>query len=183
MNITFSKLLRSCLVLAVSLFCAGEAAAKTLRVGITLHPYYSFVANVVGERAEVIPLIEAGSNPHNYSPQAGDMQRVLEMDVMVVNGIGHDEWAFEIIEAAGRKENLPLIYANSGVPLIPIAADALSLVDTESLLNQPGPVSRKARVALTPGPIAWVRARCFPGNTDPRKGKSAVALRRRFFCP
>ena len=109
--------------LFIGVVFVSEAEAKPLRVGITLHPYYSFVANVVGDRAEIIPLIDAGNNPHNYTPRADDMRRVLSMDVLVVNGIGHDEWAFEIIQAAGRKQNLPLIYANSGVPLIPIAAD------------------------------------------------------------
>lgn len=98
-------------------------AQDKLRVGITLHPYYSFVANVAGDRAEVVPLIESSSNPHNYTPRANDIQRVMSMDVLVVNGIGHDEWAFEIVEAAGRGESLPLIYANDGVPLIPIAGD------------------------------------------------------------
>jgi len=111
------------LLLVLSTLLVSVAEAKPLRVGITLHPYYSFVANIVGDRAEVVPLIDAGNNPHNYRPQAEDMRRVLSMDVLVVNGIGHDEWAFEIIQAAGRKDNLPLIYANSGVPLIPIAAD------------------------------------------------------------
>jgi zinc transport system substrate-binding protein len=98
------------------------ASAQQLRVGVTLHPYYSFAANIVGDRAEVVPLIEAGSNPHNYTPQASDLRRVLDMDVLIINGIGHDEWAFEIVEAAGRGD-LPLIYANDGVSLIPIAAD------------------------------------------------------------
>jgi len=111
------------LLLVLSTLLVSVAEAKALRVGITLHPYYSFVANIVGDRAEVVPLIDAGNNPHNYRPQAEDMRRVLSMDVLVVNGIGHDEWAFEIIQAAGRKDSLPLIYANSGVPLIPIAAD------------------------------------------------------------
>ncbi|PCJ28734.1 MAG: ABC transporter substrate-binding protein [SAR86 cluster bacterium] len=109
--------------LSVSLLSTGKAFADPLKIGITLHPYYSFVANVVGDRAEIIPLIDAGNNPHNYTPQANDIRRVLSMDVLVVNGIGHDEWAFEIIQAAGRKEQLPLIYANDGVPLIPVAAD------------------------------------------------------------
>ncbi|NIW25318.1 MAG: zinc ABC transporter solute-binding protein [Gammaproteobacteria bacterium] len=97
--------------------------AQPLKVGITLHPYYSFAANVVGDRAEVVPLIDAGSNPHNYTPRAEDMRRVLELDVLIVNGIGHDEWAFEIVRAAGLEDELPLIYANDGVALIPIAAD------------------------------------------------------------
>ena len=32
---------------------------QRLKVGITLHPYYSFVANIVGDRAEIVPLIDA----------------------------------------------------------------------------------------------------------------------------
>ncbi len=113
-------------MLCFTFFSLNSAFAQDedrLQVGITLHPYYSFVANIVGDRADVLPLISAGSNPHNYMPQSGDMRRALSMDVLVVNGIGHDEWAFEIVEAAGRADDLPLIYANDGVPLIPIAGE------------------------------------------------------------
>ena len=87
---------------------AHAADGEGLKIGITLHPYYSFVANIVGDRAEVIPLIGAESNPHGYSPQPDDIRRATEMDVMVVNGIGHDEWAFEIIEAARKRRHLAI---------------------------------------------------------------------------
>ncbi len=97
--------------------------AKTLKVGITLHPYYSFVANIVGDRAEIVPLIDADANPHGYAPQPADMIRITSMDVLVVNGIGHDSWAFEILDAAGMRDKLTLIYANDGVSLIPVAGD------------------------------------------------------------
>ena len=112
------------IVSTLLLMIAGnEASAAGLNVGITLHPYFSFVANIVGDRAEIIPLIDADANPHGYSPQPGDMIRITSMDVLVVNGIGHDSWAFEILDAAGRQDGLPLIYANDGVSLIPIAGD------------------------------------------------------------
>lgn len=111
-------------LLALSLLARPAFAADDeLQIGITLHPYYSFVANIVGDRAEIVPLIEAGYNPHNYTPRPDDMKRVMSMDVLVVNGIGHDEWAFDIVKAGGREGTLPLIYANDGVALIPIAAD------------------------------------------------------------
>jgi zinc transport system substrate-binding protein len=97
------------------------AAAKRLQIGITLHPYYSFAANLVGDRADVVPLIDAGFNPHNYTPRPQDMKRATTLDALVVNGIGHDEFAFKIVEAAGRKDKLRLIYANDGVALIPLA--------------------------------------------------------------
>src|SRR5688572_17691231 len=80
-----------------------QAHAARLKVGITLHPYYSFVANIVGDRADVVPLIDADANPHGYSPQPADMVRMRSMDVLVVNGIGHDTWAFEILDAAGMR--------------------------------------------------------------------------------
>ncbi len=112
------------IVSTLLLMIAGnEASAAGLNVGITLHPYFSFVANIVGDRAEIVPLIDADANPHGYSPQPGDMIRITSMDVLVVNGIGHDSWAFEILDAAGRQDGLPLIYANDGVSLIPIAGD------------------------------------------------------------
>jgi len=111
------------LLLSLAVLGTQAAAAKTLKIGITLHPYYSFVANIVGDRAQVIPLIDADANPHGYAPQPNDMIRITSMDALVVNGIGHDTWAFEILDAAGMRDKLTLIYANDGVSLIPVAGD------------------------------------------------------------
>lgn len=121
-------LLRRCLALlllipAMALAGPQPSAGKRLKVGVTLHPYYSFVANIVGDRADVVALIPAEANPHNYQPQPDDITRAMNIDVLVVNGIGHDEWAFEIIKAAGRRETLPIIQANASVALIPIGGD------------------------------------------------------------
>ncbi|MDO4682513.1 MAG: zinc ABC transporter substrate-binding protein [Lautropia sp.] len=90
---------------------------KRLRVGITLHPYYSFVANIVGDRATVLPLIDAGFNPHAYEPRAEDIKRIGQMDVVVLNAIGHDEFARRMI-AASEKPDMPVINANAEVPLL-----------------------------------------------------------------
>jgi zinc transport system substrate-binding protein len=135
----------------LSLFLAGSAQAAPLRIGITLHPYYSFVANIVGDRAEIIPLIDADANPHGYAPQADDMIRITSMDVLIVNGIGHDSWAFEILDAAGVRDSLPLIYANDGVSLIPVAGDASgakivnphTFISTTAAIQQVYTISRK----------------------------------------
>jgi zinc transport system substrate-binding protein len=108
---------------ALLLAAAPAAHAAGLEIGITLHPYYSFVAKIVQDRAEIVPLIDADANPHGYAPQPADMIRITSMDVLVVNGIGHDTWAFEILDAAGMRDTLSLIYANDGVSLIPVAGD------------------------------------------------------------
>lgn len=93
---------------------------SALKVGVTLHAYYSWVKNIIGDKAEVFPLIETGNNVHNYQPRPADVERVLNMDVLVVNGIGHDEFAFSILKAASLDKKLPLIYTNESVALVPV---------------------------------------------------------------
>ncbi len=111
------------LLLSLVLQSGLAQAAEKKKIGVTLHPYYSFTANIVGDTAEVVPLIGAGFNPHNYRPQPDDIKKCMELDIMVVNGIGHDEFAFEIMEAAQMKDKLTIIFANKDVSLIPVSGN------------------------------------------------------------
>lgn len=96
---------------------ATPAAARKLKIGVTLHPYYSYVANIVGDKAEVVPLIPVGFNPHAYEPRTEDIRRIGTLDVVVLNGIGHDDFAERMI-AASEKPSIPIIEANRDVPLL-----------------------------------------------------------------
>jgi len=144
----------------------GQAEAKTLRVGITLHPYYSFVANIVGDRARVIPLIDSDANPHGYAPQPADMIRMQSMDVMVVNGIGHDTWAFEILDAAGMRNKLKLIYANDGVSLIPVAGDPSGdkVVNPHTFISTTAAIQQVYTIARALGELDPENATFFRDN-------------------
>jgi zinc transport system substrate-binding protein len=140
--------------------------AKTLKIGITLHPYYSFVANIVGDRAKIIPLIAADANPHGYAPQPGDMIRITSMDVLVVNGIGHDTWAFEILDAAGMRAKLPLIYANDGVSLIPVAGDpsGAKVVNPHTFISTTAAIQQVYTIARKLGELDPENAKFFRDN-------------------
>lgn len=126
-----------CSVLLALLFSTQVWGADKLSIGTTLHPYYSFVTNIVQDRAEVRPLIGEGFNPHNYRPQPEDIKRVMDLDVLVVNGIGHDEFAMEILEAAQLKGKIPIIFANKDVSLIPVAGsmDGLKIVNPHTFIS------------------------------------------------
>lgn len=104
----------SCLILSSSAY--AKPSAK-ISIGITLHPYYSYVKNIVQDRAEVLPLIEAGFNPHSYKLSPADLNRLQAMDAIVVNGIGHDEFATEALDKL-KLDGLTIIHANESVPLI-----------------------------------------------------------------
>ena len=90
--------------------------------GITLLPYYSFVANIVKDRAEVIPIVKAESfDSHTYQPKVEDIERASKVDVVVVNGIGHDEFIYKILEAVDKNKKPVIINANKDVALMPVA--------------------------------------------------------------
>jgi len=114
---------RTTLLLLTLVFCLPLKAEK-LVVGITLQPYFSYVKAVVGDKAEILPLVDAGFNPHNYQPQTQDLSRLQKMDVIVVNGIGHDDFAMKVIKAADRSD-LFIIYANQDIPLLPAMGESV----------------------------------------------------------
>lgn len=115
MNILHRIFCRMVLLLALA-FCAGAAHAG-LTVGVTLHPYYSYVANIIGDKGKVIPLIPEGFNPHAYEPRAQDIRAINDLDVLVLNDIGHDTFARKMIEASENRD-VPIIQANRDVPLL-----------------------------------------------------------------
>jgi len=118
--------LRLALLSLIALFTCQTTyadSAKPLRIGITLHPYYSYVSNIVGDKAEVVPLIPAGFNPHAYEPHSEDIKRIGTLDVIVLNGIGHDDFADRMI-AASEKPDIPTIEANENVPLLAATGNA-----------------------------------------------------------
>ncbi|OMH33666.1 metal ABC transporter solute-binding protein, Zn/Mn family [Motiliproteus sp. MSK22-1] len=113
-------------VLVMGLSSVQVGAAERLRVGITLHPYFSYVSQIVKERAEVVPLVDAGFNPHSYEMQPADLKRLMTMDALVVNGIGHDEFAFRALDTLQSQRGksgggLKVIEANADVPLLGVA--------------------------------------------------------------
>jgi len=109
------------LVLTLAAVVTDAAEPRRLVVGATLHPYFSFATAIAGERATVVPLVEGGFNPHNYNPQPADLERARTLDALVLNGVGHDPFALEIVRAAGVADKVRLIAANERVALLPVS--------------------------------------------------------------
>ena len=97
-------------------------AQEKLKIGITLLPYYSFVANIVKDKAEVIPIVKSeGFDSHTYQPKVEDIEKAGEVDAVVVNGIGHDDFIYKILDAVDKKNRPVVINANKDVSLMPVA--------------------------------------------------------------
>ncbi len=89
-----------------------------LNIGASLHPYYSWAKNIVGDEANVTSLIPPGSDPHAYQPVPSDMTKLENLDVVIVNGVGHDEFVKPMLKAI-ENDTLLILDTSKGLPLIP----------------------------------------------------------------
>src|SRR5262249_38326083 len=102
--------------------CAPNAwaqPAKTLKIGVTLHPYYSWTKNVVGDLPgyEVRPILPGEIDAGDYQPRPEDIKKITDLDAIVINGIGHDDFIMPMIKASGNKQ-LAIIQVNEATPQI-----------------------------------------------------------------
>jgi zinc transport system substrate-binding protein len=85
------------------LLLALAAAPPPLQVGVTLQPYYSWTASVAaGLPIEVIAVLPPEVDPGNYQPRPADVARLEHLDVLVINGLGHDDFITGMLEASGN---------------------------------------------------------------------------------
>lgn len=143
------------------------AQARKLRIGVTLHPYYSYVANVVGDLAEVVPVIPAGFNPHAYEPRTEDIKRIGSLDVIVLNGVGHDDFAGRMI-AASEKPGLKVIEANAQVPLLAAVGAGRGtsgkVVNPHTFLSVTASISQVNTIARELGKLDPTNAAAYTAN-------------------
>ena len=109
------------LTLAGLMLSAGsvQAAPPVLKIGVTLHPYYSWTRNVVGDLPgdEVRPILPGEIDAGDYQPRPEDIKKITDLDAIVINGIGHDDFILSMIKASGNRR-LVVIRPNDSTPQI-----------------------------------------------------------------
>src|SRR5436309_9298106 len=106
---------------ALSLFSATATAqpVRTLKIGVTLHPYYSWTKNVVGTLPgyEVRAILPGDIDAGDYQPRPEDIKKLVDLDAIVVNAIGHDDFIFPMLKASGNTR-ITVIRVNEETPQI-----------------------------------------------------------------
>jgi zinc transport system substrate-binding protein len=110
------------LVCAIVLCRTQDAAAQStrpLKIGVTLHPYYSWTKNVVGDLPgyEVRSILPGEIDAGDYQPRPEDIKKLVDLDAIVVNGIGHDDFMMAMIKASANTR-LVIIRINETTPQI-----------------------------------------------------------------
>ena len=125
-----ASVLRFSLTLLILLFSHAANAqtpkpASTLKIGVTLHPYYSWTSNVVGnlQGYEVRALLPGDVDAGDYQPRPQDIKRLADLDVVIVNGIGHDDFIFPMLKASGNTR-ATIVRVNAETPMIRLSRGA-----------------------------------------------------------
>lgn len=89
------------LALALLLAALSVAQAAPLKIVASFLPLYATTKSIVGDRAEVFQLARAGVGPHEFSPKPSDLKTLAAADLLVINGVGLEEWLDKAVKEVG----------------------------------------------------------------------------------
>lgn len=97
---------------------AEQTSGKKLKVYASFYAMYDFAKKVGGDQIEVVNLVPAGTEPHDWEPAATDLVNLEKADVIVYNGAGMEGWAEKVLGSLQNK-NLVTVEASKGLDLMP----------------------------------------------------------------
>lgn len=89
-----------------------SASGDRLRVVATTTVLADLVAQTGGDLVEVRSLVPKGGEVHTFDPSPSDAIALAEADLVVMNGLGLDDWLRDLAASAGRD-----------VPIVELAVD------------------------------------------------------------
>lgn len=92
---------------------ASPSPAGSLSVVTTSTVFGDLIRNVGGDLVSVTSLVPAGADVHTFAPKPADLRAVTASRLIVMNGLGLDDWLRDTITNA----------AASGTPLVELAVD------------------------------------------------------------
>lgn len=88
---------------AITILCSCAADSKTesdkLSITTTIYPYYEFVREIVGNKAQINQLISPGTEIHEFEPTPKDILKINNSDIFIYNGGESDEWVDKVLNS------------------------------------------------------------------------------------
>jgi manganese/iron transport system substrate-binding protein len=115
---------RSCVVgvlltVLVAACSLGGSASRTpsgrLLVVTTSTVFADLIRNVGGDLVSVTSLVPAGADVHTFEPKPADLRSVTAARLIVMNGLGLDDWLRETITNAAA-QGTPVVELGVGLP-------------------------------------------------------------------
>jgi ABC-type Zn uptake system ZnuABC Zn-binding protein ZnuA len=98
----------------VAAACSAEAEPRVLT---TFLPLTAHALAIAGEDATVEQLLPGGVGAHDYELKPSDARRVAEADLIIINGLGLEDWLAPLLAKASRPETT-LVDTSAGLALL-----------------------------------------------------------------
>ena len=82
----------------------STGAAADYTVIATTSVFADLAQLALGDNVMIETIVPAGVDVHTFEPSPADAQKLAGADLIVMNGLGLDEWALSLLEAAGKSE-------------------------------------------------------------------------------
>jgi len=99
--------------LVLTLLIVPGARAAGLEVIASFSILGDLAHQVGGERVSVYTLVGSGQNAHAYEPRPSDARRIKRAGLVVLNGLGFDDWLPRLARASGYQGTL--LVASDGI--------------------------------------------------------------------
>ena len=98
----------------------GPGGSSTVSVVTTSTVFADLIRNVGGDRVLVTSLVPAGADVHTYQATPDDLRAAADAELMVMNGLGLDDWLEETFRAASADAPIvKLAEGLEGIELLP----------------------------------------------------------------
>jgi len=114
-------------IVVITAGCGSNARFSEDKINVltSFYPLYDFARKIGGDHVQVINMIPAGVDPHDWSPKSQDLINLTKGQLFVYNGAGFDDWWVEDMLASMSSDKRPhVVTASEGVSLIPVSAEA-----------------------------------------------------------
>lgn len=102
-------------IIIVGLFFVWRQIAKPLAVDKRLpvvasfYPLFFMAQQIGGDKAEVVNIVPAGAEPHDYEPTAQDMMRLENSRLIILNGGGLEAWSNNLEQNIDPKKTVIIV--------------------------------------------------------------------------
>lgn len=122
MNPSSFRLQRLRLVAACAALLVGTSAhAQVLEVATSFSILGDLVGQVGGERVKVRTLVGPDEDAHAFQPRPSDAREIGKAALVVVNGLGFDDWMARLARAGGFKGTM--VVASEGISTLAMTRD------------------------------------------------------------
>jgi zinc transport system substrate-binding protein len=94
------------------------AEQSGLTIYTSFYPMQFLASRIAGDKAQVISLVPAGVEPHDWEPKPKTLAGLQESDMLIYNGAGMEAWLEDFLPSL-QKAGVKTVNTSTGLELIP----------------------------------------------------------------